>query len=255
MKRFFVVLLVLSVMLSGCISGGVNKTQRITLNWKIVSLGTNALSMDTEKAGVNLVGNRYAYQSTEMDRNAIDIEAKVSGSKPTNFDMKIATSNEFERQTNNKILLQTDHAEQGTILVTTDQQEELFEYIVFPAVVLSAWGNPHGETAYSFEQGRKVTFEEADIWFTNPSDGEEPYLFKANVIEVPIVTMDDFWADFVNATNLHELEYEEISFKPDLSKLYYIKTKNGGYAVVRFTASSGWHYNAMYKYSETGIFD
>lgn len=247
--------LLLTILLAGCVFGNADKTKRIYLVWEPKSLDLGALSTTVREVGVIKVEKRFAYQSTEMDKNIIDIEAKVRGGKPNKLEMQLVnTVNEYERVANNKVLLQPAQAEQGTVLVTADEQNEVFDYVIFPAVVLSAWGDNRKETAFSFEQGKKVIFEEADITFSDPREGDPPYHFRAKAIEVPIET-PDFWTDFIKANNLHELEYEELVFKPDPECLYYVNTKNGGYAVFRVTANSDWNYNIMYKYSETGIFD
>lgn len=255
MKKYLALLLVPVLMFTGCIVEREKKPQRIQISWRLVSLNTVSAFSAGDEGGVKLIGNRYAYVPTEMDRSNVEIEVNVSGN-PKKIDLQLATINNYERIADNKILLKTDHAEEGSIKVSTEEIEEVFDYIVYPAVMLSVWGNPKKESAYSFEQGKHVFFEDSDIRFIAPPEDDDEYIyhFKANAAIVPIKTKD-FWTDFVQINNLHELEYEEMAFIPDSDNLYCIKTKNGGYAVLRLTAASGFHYNFMYKYSETGIFD
>lgn len=239
----------ISLLLVGC-TGGVVTKKTINLSWRNISADPSLMAEGGEKI---MVGKRYSYMPTSMDVNAIEVEADINGKKTGNFEFQLASGNDFTQVANNKIVIEPTAAEDpGTMLVSTEGQEEIFDYVIFPAVVLSAWGSPRKETAYSFEQEKHVMFDEADIWFVTDEEGEAPYRFIANVA---IVDSESFWTSFINANNLHEYDYEVQSFRPgDDNKLYFIKTKNNHYVVLQCTAATTWTFNFMYKYSETGVF-
>lgn len=236
----------LLVLLTGCFGGGYRKPV-IHLSWKVLP----EIEMLSEEEEKNVVGNRFIYAHTEMDKNWIEIEAEVSG-KAKSIKIQPNTQNPFQKLSESKILLEPLQAEQSDIVVQADDQIEVFDYVIFPAAVIKIFDHPKKETAFSFEQGGKVLFEDADLWFTVPPE-EERGFFKADVCIVDM-KVQDFWVDFIQANNLHEYEYSIQAFKPELNKLYFIKTKNNHYAVMRFTASAGDYWNFMYKYSESGVF-
>lgn len=208
----------------------------------------------TEEGEKIMVGKRYSYMPTEMDINGIGVEADINGKKSGDFEFQIPSGNPFKQVANNKIIIEPVVAEDpGTMLVSAEGQEEVFDYVIFPAVALSAWGSPRKETAYSFEQEKHVMVDDADIWFVTDVEKEQPYQFIANIAVVDIPA-DGFWTGFIKANNLHEYEYEVQVFRPESDKLYFLKTKNDEYVVLRVTHRSGWRYNFMYKYSETGVF-
>lgn len=250
MKRFLL-LLIVSALLVGCVGGGGTIGRKtINLVWKVVPQNISPMAEGGEAI---VVGQRYSYMPTEMDINVIEVAADVNGKTSGEFEFRLASDNPFKQVANNRIVIEPEQAEQGTIMVKAEDVEEVFDYVIFPAAVIKAWGNPEGASAFSFEQGKYVAFDESDVWFAVPPE-EEPYNLKANVCIVDLQEQD-FWTDFIKANNLHEYEYEVRAFKPEFDKLYYVKTKNNGYAVLRLTAHSGWNYNVMYKYSETGVFE
>ena len=254
MKRRIFLLLVTIVLLTGCVGGGVG-VKKLNVRWKIVPMDeVTSMAVDGEE-GVNTLEKRYARMPTEMDRSVIEIEADLSGKTSGEFEFELATNNPYEKVRNNAVRLEPTQAEKGSVLVKAEGEEAVVPYEIFPANIISVWGNPYRETAFSFEQDKHVMANEGDVRFTNPREDEEPYHLKANVAIAPIESRDDFWEDFIKINDLQEYEYKEKIFKPDLMNLYLIKTKNGGYAVMRFTASAGYKWNFMYKYSETGIFE
>ena len=124
-------------------------------------------------------------------------------------------------------------------------------YEIFPAVV---------STLSDVTEPRTTTLALRGVWSgltreigprTTPPDN--PAL-RATIATVKIETVD-FWQGFLDINNVHEYEYSEQTFEPDFGNVYVVKTRNGGYAVVRFTARLGHEYSFIYKYSETGVFE
>ena len=248
MLKRSVLLLLVVVLLTGCVGAGKVNKKTINLTWRTIPTDISVMTLNDKE--MIAMGNRYAYTPTAMDAVWVEVEADLNGRKSVDFNFQLNSVNPYEQTGNNKLIIQPERAEKGSILVEAEGHEELFEYIVFPANIIKIWGSPNDEVAFSFEQGKHVKYGEGDIQFTTQPD--PLYHLKANVV---ILDAYDFWDEFVNVNNLHEYNYSEQVFKPDLSKLYLIKTKNKGYAAMRFTVRSDSSCSFIYKYSETGIFE
>ncbi len=237
-------------MLVGCVNIG-NETQQLNVVWRNVQFQSSEITTLNYEGGGKVLSKEYSYAPTKLDITGVEIEADLSGDKTREFEFMLATENTYEKVANNKIRMATDHAEKGSVVVKVDDQEAIVPYEIFPAAVVSTWTSPNSGDYFNFATGEMVGRDEGDIGPTTPPDS--PAL-KATIATVGIETVD-FWKGFLDTNNVHEYEYSEQTFEPDFGNVYVVKTRNGGYAVVRFTARLGHEYSFMYKYSETGIFD
>lgn len=252
MKRPILFLLGACLLLTGCFGTVGGDRSQLNVVWRTFHPDKITTLSYEYTGGGTVLEKEYSYASTKLDITGVEIEADLSGDKTRDFEFILNTKNTYEKVANNKIHMTTNHAEKGSVIVKVDDQEAIVPYEIFPAAVVSTWRmSSDSDDYFSFERGVMVGPDEGDIGPTTPPD--KPAL-KANIATVKIETVD-FWQGFLNTNNVHEYEYSEQIFEPDFDNVYVVKTRNGGYAVVRFTARLGHEYSFIYKYSETGVFE
>ena len=252
MKKLILFLLGVCLLLTGCFGAIGGGGSQLNVVWRHFRLNEIATLNYEYEGGRTVLAKEYSYVSTKLDTIGVEIEADLSGDTTRDFEFTLTTKNTYEKVANNKIHMFTNYAEKGSAVVKVDDQEAIVPYEIFPAAVVSTWRmSPNSNDYFSFARGVMVGPDEGDIGPTTPPD--KPAL-KANIATVKIETVD-FWQGFLDTNNVHEYEYSEQTFEPDFENVYVVKTRNGGYAVVRFTARLGHEYSFIYKYSETGVFE
>lgn len=178
----------------------------------------------------------------------IEVKADVNGDTSGEFHFDLVTENPHEKISNNALKIVPNVPEKGIITIQSQGIEKTVSYEIFPSGVI--FGNPFKTkqpVGFDFSSGERVEGTKHDMWMY----GDDHYTIHARVGAILDSKPNTFYDNFVEANNLQEYEYEEMSFEPDLGKIYFIECSKG-YAVVIFH-TSGWGF--IYKYSETGIFE
>lgn len=246
MRKIAFILLVF-VFITGCTWGSVPDVipKQINITWRNVpNEGIQALSED---GGIKMSDKQYyAYTPDTGDSVVVSIEADLNGDTSKDFEFQVTSANQIVKVANNKALLIPSEPEKGSLVVSTEGIETLVSFEVFPTMALGLnIAEPHLPSGFDFATNTRVQ-RKADIYW-------QEWKAHANVVIIKKQVMD-FFEEFANLNNLHELDYAEQEFIPDFDHLYVIKCKDG-YAVINLLRSSGLSFSCIYKYSETGIFE
>ena len=245
--RKIVFILLVFVFIAGCTRGSFPDVlpKQINITWQIVP--TEVVQALSEDGGIIMSDKRYyAYTPGSGGSSVVIIEADLDGDTSKDFEFKTTSVNQIEKVANNKAVLTPSEAEKGSLVVSTEGIETLVSFEVFPTMSLGLnIAEPHLPSGFDFATNTKVQ-RKADIYW-------QEWKVHANVAIIKKQSMD-FFEEFANLNNLHELDYAEQEFIPDFNHLYAIKCKDG-YAVINLQTSSGLSFSCIYKYSETGIFE
>lgn len=274
--RSLAIVLLLVLVLSGCSLFPGKSTRVIKVRWELVpavdvsassSLVVGPISLTAMSAPVtqNPVlaqprGYELMYERTPLEWSWAEVTAEMTGvPRDAHFDFTIVKSGEvqWERVSGNKILLQEVESGAGRVIVTREGVTAEVPFVVFPAggiVNTDFWEDmKHG---FAFASGTPVAYESGDI---RMADGSQ-------VVEAPyglavVEKGDDFWGLFPYIHDVRGLTYTPGIIPFDASAfnyVYVVRTGDGGYAKVIFTAARSYRGDAwsfIYDYSPDGIFN
>lgn len=245
------ILMSLVMFLGGCVFGGGGTTlKNLNVRWIHVS-PDEILPLNLTQSGNGgiTIKKEYSYTHNGGDINWVEVIADVDGDESGDFEFQVLSVNPYERTANNKILLIPEKEEKGTIAVSSEGQEVIVEFEIFPSGRIADIISPITKVPvmFNFATGEHSK-EYGHIGAVSRTENK----LRAEVV---ILDADDFWEPFVSLNNLQEYEYEEMEFEGSFEKVYLIKCGDDGYAAMRFTTRSGGGWGFIYKYSETGVFE
>lgn len=264
-------LLVLATVVTAC--GGSRRQQaRIVVEWR-QSAGTTvaALSeMNEEREGETMQANsstRLAYANTPVHQAPISVTAQLVGRQVTNpfFDFALAASApiEYERVSNDAILIDPIRPAKGSVLVRFEDLETVVPFAILPSAFISDhptrydWVQPPVMPGIDFASGVGTDVASADMYVDRsmrPGEVYAPYGFAR-------LPLSGFWEAFAEPLDATSLQYESGAmgimgiWEYASAYLWVVRTRDGGYARVKFNLSR-WNedWGFVYDYSPTGSF-
>lgn len=251
MRKYVLVMIMAGcVLLSGCNFMRVKPAPTLNVYWRNVQ-DAEIRTLTSEEGGLNVGGGNYSFTPGRLSRVMVEIEADLDGETDKEFEFELTTQNSYKQVAPNKVVLEPEHPEKGLVKVSAEGQEKLLEYEIFPSGAVHKGRDYIYEAGFDLEKGTPAIYGHIYPAYNNPP-AYGPAI-KANVCILD-AEHEDFWEDFVSIKDVTGYEYTEMEFDPEFRKLYLIKTDNG-YAVVKFSASTGYTWQFIYKYSETGVFE
>lgn len=247
MKRLIWVVIAM-LLLSGC-TNITRPYKQLNVNWRTVSESESVEGMKLE------MKEQYYGSVSRGSLSYILVEADINGDTSGEFEFEIITENPYEKIANNILRITPEVAEKGNIAVSSQGLGKIVDYEIFPVGQLDGdFSEPFVPVGFDFKTGKKAVGEKRDMWMYGSEFAGRDIIVHAIGVALKLedyTKTGDYWEDFAALNNLHEYDFEEITFNARSTDVLVVKCQDG-YAVVK-TKQSGWLF--MYKYSETGIFD
>lgn len=254
MKKYWwkiLVVCLVCVLAMGCVLS-VGSKRKLNVTWHIVEKEVATQIVERGVTTVEIVKKEEIGASKRYYGwvgSGIEIRADMGGDTRGEFKFQLTSDIPSEQIANNIIKIKPDKPERGSLSVSKEGQEVIVEYEIFPSGILYPHSiYPEIPVGFDFKNGTRRNYYTDSMYMQGLS--MEVHGLVAVVDQER--GGEEWLHDFAEINNLHEYEYEEMTFEPEYRKIYLIKCKDGGYAAVQ-SISSGWGF--IYKYSETGIFE
>lgn len=248
--------LVAVLVLSALLLGACGNNKRIDVAWRVMKSNPGVLTIEVD-------GMRHGYQTSTVDGNWVEVEARLVGAPRTKpFMFEVAGEQgpiHWDPITDASIRIHTTEAGRGTVTITYEDLQTIVPFVIHPVIVLTTdTALEQGEAnGISFATGQTHTSEQGDLYMqiNGPRRFYAPYGYATQPKE-------DFWGGFREPMDVRSLSYSppNADFEPQLKTLYTVKTADGGFAqffisAARYGPATASRYNLIWRYSPTGIFE